>query len=123
MRTPVHSVTRTADALSVRVELPDVKKASEVDLEISMMRLKLIVPDRHVPVPRCSIIFCTPRYILKTEPPCHVLFNSARHRHSIKQNRSLEACEPLFYKSLQATILLSAARFIIYLFILLRNAQ
>ena len=46
MKTPVHEVTRTDESLSVRVELPDVKKASEVDLEISTTRLKLVVPDR-----------------------------------------------------------------------------
>ena len=46
MRTPVHEITQTAESLSVRVELPDVKKASEVDLEISTTRLKLVVPER-----------------------------------------------------------------------------
>ena len=46
MRTPVHELTRTDESLSVRVELPDVKKASEVDLEISTTRLKLVVPER-----------------------------------------------------------------------------
>ena len=46
MPTPSHELTRSAEVLSVRVELPDVKKASEVDLNISATRLHLLAPPR-----------------------------------------------------------------------------
>ena len=46
MPTPSHTVERTDEALKVRVELPNVNKASEVDLEISPDRLLLKVPPR-----------------------------------------------------------------------------
>ena len=48
-RTPSHTLTRTDEALTVKVELPDVKKASEVDLNISSTRLHLLVADTCVP--------------------------------------------------------------------------
>ena len=44
MPTPTHTLTTSTDALTVKVDLPDVKKASEVDLNISATRLHLIVP-------------------------------------------------------------------------------
>ena len=42
MPAPTHTVTVTAADVCVRVELPEVKKASEVDLNISAERLHLI---------------------------------------------------------------------------------
>ena len=44
MPSPTYELTSAADALVVKVDLPDVKKASEVDLNISATRLHLIVP-------------------------------------------------------------------------------
>ena len=43
--TPVHTIAVADDNVSVRVELPEVKKASEVDLNISTDRLHLIAAD------------------------------------------------------------------------------
>ena len=45
MRTPSHELARSAEALTVKVDLPEVKKASEVDLNISTTRLHLLVAD------------------------------------------------------------------------------
>ena len=40
--TPSHTVETTSSAVCVRVDLPDVRKASEVDLNISSTRLHLV---------------------------------------------------------------------------------
>ncbi len=45
--TPEHTLTRSDEALIVRVVLPDIRKASEVDLAISDTRLHLIAPPRY----------------------------------------------------------------------------
>ena len=47
MPSPTYELTSAADALVVKVDLPDVKKASEVDLNISATRLHLIVPPEY----------------------------------------------------------------------------
>ena len=49
MTTPTHAIERSFEALTIKGELPEVKKASEVDLNISATRLHLLVP------PRCAI--------------------------------------------------------------------
>ena len=47
MPSPTYELTSSPDALVVKVDLPDVKKASEVDLNISATRLHLIVPPEY----------------------------------------------------------------------------
>ena len=45
MPAPTYVLETSETSIIVKVDLPDVKKASEVDLNISSTRLHLLVPD------------------------------------------------------------------------------
>ena len=51
MPAPTYELTRSLEALTIRVDLPEAKKASEVDLEISVERLHLVHESAELDLP------------------------------------------------------------------------